>query len=262
MVILVQKSHRPRRWAGVALFAAVIGVVLWLEHRELNTSDLGVAAGSLPHAGVSFEPPAPLHLASLEPSFAAEPMVANPPGAIGMAGPPEGMTAQQWLALRESLKDHPQRDAEIARVSEYMAFQSRFEHYRALRAQGASGEAAARELASGLLDALPAHAARGELSAGEAALMQQALIDTLLPEASRAARRGLERKRLADALPVRDDLQASDERNARFQREQAALVARWQALPAAQRDTQALEASIAALRQSIFDKQRTQGQQP
>ncbi len=34
-VILVQRSRRPRRWAGVAMFAALLAGVLWMEHRQI-----------------------------------------------------------------------------------------------------------------------------------------------------------------------------------------------------------------------------------
>jgi len=255
VVILVEKSRRPRRWAGVALFAALLMAALWIEQRgdaprRSAEADATAPGGSLAPTG------AVLPATGL--SFSSEPMVAHAPAAVV----PEGMTAAQWLVLQESLKDHPQREAEIARISEYMAFQSRLDRYRSLRAQtDSAAQASARELAGGLLDGLPTHAARGELSAAEALLVQGALIDTLLPDdAARALRRDQERKRLADALPAAPDEQATAERNARFLREQAALVAAWQAQPPARRDPHALEASIAALRQSIFDRQRNGGQ--
>jgi hypothetical protein len=258
VVILVQKSRRPRRWAGVALFAGVLVAALWAQRHE--------AAGNAPVSSdvaaqaTGFEPLAAVH-ESAAPTFSSEPLMPNAPATAAV---PEGMTSEQWLALQEKLKDHPQRDAEIARISEYMAFQSRLSRYRDLRTQtGAAPQAAARGLAGGLLESLPTHVARGELSAGEAALAQAALIDTLLPDAAaREQRRAQERQRLADALPVPADLRASADANARFLREQAALVAAWQALPAAQRDPQQLEASIAALRQSIFDRPHHGGQQP
>jgi len=255
VVILVEKSRRPRRWAGVALFAAVLMGVLWAEHRETVGSDAPLAAADAAWPDTRFEPPGAVQ-STAAPSFAKEPLIAHSGGGV-----PEGMTAEQWRALQDSLKDHPQRDAEIARVAEYMAFQSRMERYRSLRAQADAGaQAAARELAAGLLDSVPTHVARGEMTAGEAALAQGALIDTLLPDAAaRQLRSEQERKRLADALPAPPDQRATDERNARFLREQAALVAAWQAQPAAQRDPRQLEASIAALRQAIFDRQHNGG---
>jgi len=258
VVILVQKSRRPRRWAGVALLAGALGVVLWVEHCEHAAVPVDGAAPASPreaHADAAATTP----LAGSGTAFSADPLVTHPPAAVG---PPEGMTAEQWRALRDSLKDHPQRDAEIARIADYMAFRARAERYRALRDQKDSPtQAEARQLATGLLDTLPAHVARGELSAGEARLMQQALLETLLPNgAQRETRQAVERQRLADALPAAPDLAGTNERNARFLREQSALVAAWQARPAAQRDPQQLEASIAALRQSIFDPQRKGGQ--
>jgi len=260
VVILVQKSRRPRRWAGVALLAGALGVVLWVEHREHAAAPVDGGSAAPTHE-LHTDTTATTLFADHGPAFSADPLVAHPPAAVG---PPEGMTAEQWQALRDSLKDHPQRDAEIARIADYMAFRARAERYRTLREQkDSSTQAEARQLATGLLDTLPAHVTRGELSAGEARLMQQALLETLLPDgAQRETRDAVERQRLANALPAAPDLAGSKERNARFLHEQSALVAAWQAKPAAQRDPQQLEASIAALRQSIFDPQRTGGQQP
>lgn len=248
MVILVQKSQRPRRWAGVASFAVLLLTLWWIEHRGVtHPPDVPAAhdaASGVPSVLAPAEPAS--GLAAMGPSFASAPIVMPPP--------PEGLDAAQWQSLRESLKDHPQRDAEIARVAEYMAFRSRVDRWRAARAQPAERDAA-RQLAHGLLDGLPVHVGRRELSAGEAMLLQDALLETLLPEAgARDARRLAERQRLKDAAPPAPDTRALAERDERFQREQSALVAAWQAQPAAQRDPKQLEASIAALRRSIYDR--------
>jgi len=44
-VILVQRSRRPRRWAGVAMFAALLVGVLWLEHRQVAPAPPAINAG-------------------------------------------------------------------------------------------------------------------------------------------------------------------------------------------------------------------------
>ena len=41
MVILVQRSRRPRRWAGVALFAAILISVLYVEHHGVTRLTVG-----------------------------------------------------------------------------------------------------------------------------------------------------------------------------------------------------------------------------
>ena len=52
-VILVQRSRRPRRWAGVAMFAALLVGALWMEHRQVAPAPPGINAG--PPSQESFE---------------------------------------------------------------------------------------------------------------------------------------------------------------------------------------------------------------
>jgi len=257
VAVLIQRSQRPRRWAGVALFAGFLLALWYWEHRQ------GLLYEHFPQPSASadepmLDPPGVLDLSAQPPPVLQDPTLTYPPPA---AVPPEGMSSEQWLALHESLKDHPERDAEIARVSDYMAYRARLERYRTLRAQGPAGEAQARELAESLLAALPARLARSEASAAEAMALQESLLETLYPDPTlRQQRRDVERRRLQQALPVPPDLRSQAERDNRFQREQAALVAAWRALPAEQRDTNQLEASIEALRLSIYDNAPQGGQ--
>lgn len=51
MRILVQKSLRPRRWAGVALFAALALTGLWMDQGKLRTVNSAWAA----NPGMTFE---------------------------------------------------------------------------------------------------------------------------------------------------------------------------------------------------------------
>lgn len=51
MRILVQKSPRPRRWAGVALFAALALTGVWMDQGKLKTVNSAWAASS----GMTFE---------------------------------------------------------------------------------------------------------------------------------------------------------------------------------------------------------------
>ena len=51
-VILVQKSRRPRRWAGVAMLAAVLIAILFLRHGDANRSgvtDFSSETAALPY---------------------------------------------------------------------------------------------------------------------------------------------------------------------------------------------------------------------
>ncbi|AKJ31809.1 hypothetical protein [Caldimonas brevitalea] len=160
--------------------------------------------------------------------------------------PPRGMSASQWAQLQDSLRDHPERDAEIARVADYMAYQHTLDLYQAQRAQGAplhELQPLARELDAGLEQRIT----RGEMSLPEAQLLKSALLDTLQPDATqRTAALDAWRRRHTPPPP------AADPRVQAYQRQESALVAAWQALPPSQRQPQQLQTQLDALRQSVF----------
>ena len=74
MEILVQRSERHRRWAGVLLFAIVTAPLLWWEHREASARN----------ASLDMEPPTFEGVAKLP---IAEPLAFDgelpPPASIG-----------------------------------------------------------------------------------------------------------------------------------------------------------------------------------
>ena len=81
MVILVQKSRRPRRWAGVAVFAVLLLALWWSEHRDAARVEPTAAAASSPA-----DPAASAGaLATMGPSFASEPMAPTAPDAASAA---------------------------------------------------------------------------------------------------------------------------------------------------------------------------------
>ena len=72
--MLVQRSRRPRRWAGVASFAALLLAVWWTEHdaETVQPPPADTSAEAAHHA------PAPVMLSGLGPSFSTEPLAALP----------------------------------------------------------------------------------------------------------------------------------------------------------------------------------------
>jgi len=187
------------------------------------------------------------------PSAAAGP--ASGPATPSSTQPPYGLTAEQWQQLQQALADHPQRDAEMARIGAYMAYMNTAQRFRELRQQAAGtppGEALqglARTLESGLQE----HLDRGEMTAGEALLLRSATQEVLQPDSAlRQQALTLWQQGLASAQAAR----TPDAREAAFAQQQAALVAKWSALPAAQRDPRALEAQLDTLRQGIFNPPR------
>lgn len=160
---------------------------------------------------------------------------------------PQGLSAEQLQQLRASLAEHPQREAEVARVSAYLQYSAQWQHFVQRRAAGATAEEL-RPLARTLDQGLAERLSQREVSAGEALHIKTALLEVLAPDT--AARQGSLREwreRNSAAMPA-----APDPQTAEFERRQAQIVANWRALPPAQRDTHKLEADLEALRQSSF----------
>jgi len=76
VVILIQKSRRPRRWAGVATFAVLLLALWWTEHREAARTEPPPAAAASAATAASAGT-----LASMGPSFASEPLTDVAPDA-------------------------------------------------------------------------------------------------------------------------------------------------------------------------------------
>ena len=165
---------------------------------------------------------------------------------------PAGVSAEQWASLRETLKDHPQRDAEIRRVAEFMDYMNAAQRFQALQAS-AHGGAELQQLAR-LLDAgLPTRLQRQEVSLGEARLLKLAITQALEPDASQREVQLAEwRATTAAVLAQVATSTAADTRGADYANQQAAVVAAWQALPSNQRDPKRLESQLDALRAAAF----------
>lgn len=180
---------------------------------------------------------------------------AHSPAAGTATQPPYGLSPEQWQQLQQALADHPQRDAEMARIGAYMAYMNTAQRFRELR-QHAAGTPPTEELqglARTLESGLQEHLDRGEMTAGEALLLRSATQEVLQPDSAlRQQALTLWQQSLASAQAAR----TPDPRETAFAQQQAALVARWSALPAAQRDPRALEAQLESLRQSIFTPPR------
>jgi len=185
----------------------------------------------------------------------APPAPAGPASASTGTPPPYGLTQAQWLQLQQALADHPQRDAEIARIGAYMEYMNTAERFRQLRRQaagaapGAELQALARTLEAGLQE----HLDRGEMTAGEALLLRSATLEVLEPD---SARRQQALAMWQQGMAAVQAARTPDPRETAFAQQQAALVAKWSALPPAQRDPRALETQLEALRQSIFTPPR------
>lgn len=210
--------------------AALLGGMLWL--------------------GAATPPPAPATASVAAPlargSGAVPP---RPPLAVPADVPPD-VPADEWRRVKAALETTPEGRRELPRVAEFLSFRHRVGRWQA------GGDVVARAaLAQRLLDELPVHVARREMTGGEA----QALVTALLqerygdPAALRAAVQAqLARVQAAQPAPDAQAQAREQAALAAYRRREAAIAAQWQALPVAQRDQQWLEAQLEAARRETL----------
>jgi hypothetical protein len=158
--------------------------------------------------------------------------------------PPPGLTTAQWLRLQRELADQP---AELQRVVDHLVFADVVRQFREQASGPAAAVGQARALALAIDQGLDSRLAQREMSLGEAHQLKAAVLNALHGE-GKDSQAALARWLAAQPTPQHPGAA----RELAFQRQQAALVAAWSAQPAAQRDRQALEAQLEALRRSSF----------
>lgn len=242
------RPRHTRHWPvlgglGLLAGAGLAGWLWWPGAVPTSLAAPGPGPAAAGHAALPTVPPAGPSTGAPRPSAPGQPPLAPE------AAPPPGMSAEQWQALQASLADHPQREAELARITTLMGFRHDVARLRALRREGHATpewQALAQRVQAGL----PARLAAREISAAEALALQAAVLEVLQPDAGRRAEQLTQwRASQAAAQPAN----APDARELAFQRGQTALLAAWQAEPAAQRDPAQLQARIEALRHSLFE---------
>lgn len=243
------------RWlagAGVAAVAA-LAATWWLSEPAAEPpSAQALAEQRLADASAQSQRPMSPFAAMVDAappgaSAAAEPAAA-PPAEVGNATP-RGMTPKQWEDLQLALKDHPQRDAELRRVADYLAFKDSFDLFQAARTQH-NGSAELQALARKLDGDLETRMANAEMTAAEAVAIKTTLLDQLEPDAARRAAQLDQwvRQHAGTTTPVGHDTQ----REAQYKQQEAVILAAWQALPPEQRNPRQLESQLDALRQRVF----------
>lgn len=174
--------------------------------------------------------------AATAPAVAAAPVPASLAAAAG-AHPP-GVTAEQWAALEAELRTRPDGAAERSRLIDYFTWADAVQRWRTTPQDAA--------LAAAVDAGLDQRLQNREVSAAEARVLKAALLATLEPDATR---RAAALQAYEGGLPTSAGPSA---REKAFQRQQAALVAAWQARPAAERDPAALTRQLDALRRTHF----------
>lgn len=219
---------------------------------------LVIAAGGMIWAGAA---PSSSAAAVVEPAMVpARPMPATTPTAPAAAPhadlpAPADVPQAEWDRLVAALKNTPNGKKDIQQAGEYLTFQHRAEKWKQSRAAGESAEQR-RALDQFLLADLPRHVERGEMTGWEATSMGGALLQDGIgdPAQLKMAEKDLQ-SRLIAAAPQPDP--AAQRREAAqmsaYKAQEAAIVARWQAMPAGQRDQAWLEAQLDQARQQTLD---------
>ena len=240
-------------WAGGAV-ALVAAAAAWYALKP--SADEGAASGGAGTASQAF----PWSRgAAADGAGADKPMVIVPgSGKVGSTvGKPDFLSDQEWADLQQALRDNPDREQEIARIVQYLKFQNQFNAWQALR--NSPDMARRHALAEELLDQIPDRLKRSEMTAGEAAMLQETLLADIEPDAeTRRQRLAGERKRLEIAPSA--EQQAAQDRDAQrlkvYKEREAQIMAQWNATPPAQRSQQWLESQLDAARKAAFDAGR------
>lgn len=164
--------------------------------------------------------------------------VATATGPAAAGTHPPGVTADQWAALEAELRTRPDGAAERSRLIAYFTWADAVQRWRAAPQDAA--------LAAAVDAGLDQRLHQREVSAAEARLLKAALLATLEPDETR---RAAALQAYDSRLPTTTGPSAREQA---FQRQQAALVAAWQARPAAERDPAALTRQLDTLRRTHF----------
>jgi hypothetical protein len=228
-----------------------MAAVVWLRPAA-GSSSTEVASGAPAQERHAAQPAMPRDAAAVAASArASAPVMAEAPAASRPAeGTPPGVTPDQWQALQRDMAQRPDGPAELRRLADYFSYQDAVRRFRALRASQPEAPALAA-LAREIQQGLPVHLQRNELSAPEAQLIEIATLQVLQPDdAARQQALAAWRQQVLQQSGAEAAKFAAA--NAGFEREQARIVAAWQALPAAQRDPAVLQQQLQALRERSF----------
>ena len=239
------KRTSPRAkqlWAGCAALSVLVGV--------LAVGSIG-PGGRVPDAAVDGAPAVQSAARMLAPSTTAAAAPSPAAGRPAQAQPaqPPGIGAEQWQQLVEEMSARPDGAAELSRLAEYFGFADAVQAFRRARVQ--PGSPAELQALAQLIDAgLDTRLQRREVSGGEARALKTAVLEVLQPDlVTRQALLAQWQSRPAALSPADA---ATQERDAEFMRQQAAIIAAWSKEPPADRDQRALEARLAALKQATY----------
>ncbi|MDE2592770.1 MAG: hypothetical protein KGL57_00925 [Burkholderiales bacterium] len=251
MITYQSRQGWRRPWVGALLVGALlvgalVGATAWW---WLTRADESVPARVEPGR------PASWPAVAAGPKLVESALVTPPP--VLADGRPADFTPEDWAALKEAMAKTPNPKAETERVLKYLRFQRGFEQWQSLK--GSPDVAHRQELAKRLLEQVPERLRQGEASMGEALMLATALWTDLEPNEDLRKQRIDEAKNiLINAAPKPDAEQVAQDasRLTEYKRREAAIVADWQAKPAAQRDQAKLEEALESARRAVYARDK------
>jgi len=196
--------------------------------------------------------PVPVQAPAAQP--VATPMAPAAPSASTPIDVPPGVSADQWQQITAELSGRPDGPAELKRLHDYYTFADALQRFRALRT-ARPDDPALLPLARALDAGLSARVQRGEVSGPEGLLLKQAVLQVLeTDDVQRAIQLRQWQQQALAVQQSQDAAQVADSaaRDAAFKRQQATIVAAWQARPPDQRDPRLLQQQLDALRRASY----------
>lgn len=238
----------PKFWRSTWFLALLVGAGLgaatwwWQAHGAVRPPETAADAKPAP-------PPAPRPAVDTNvppPAVMVAPKVASD-------GRPTDFTPEDWAALKAAMAQTAHPRAELERVVKYLRFQKGVERWQSL--QDSADVAYRRQLAAKLLDQVPERLRQGEVTMGEALMLQAALISDIEPdEALRTSRLAAAQDALKAAAPQPDRTLVAREaaQQVEYKRREAAILADYKAQPEDQRSQTKLEAALESARRSVY----------
>lgn len=249
---------RPRHWLVAGVVGAAVVVAAWAWWAMRPEVEAGRPAEDRGGSGSMANPFGTVKngAGQAQPDAVPAWMATASGGAAGGSTLLPELTSEEWAALREATQGQPNGQAELARLVEYARFQKGFERWQTLREQ-AKTEDQRRDLARELLQAVPRHLAQQEMMAGEALLVQTALLEDAEPDPTRRlALQQQARTQIEGMLKDQSDANSVDaarrtQQVQELQRRQAEIVRKCQAQAGAC-DQKKLEDDLQAARVAVF----------
>jgi hypothetical protein len=174
-------------------------------------------------------------------------------------GRPADFSPQDWTALKQAMAKTANPRAELDRVVRYLRFQKGFAQWQALR-EASGDEALRHKLASRLLEQVPERLKQGEMTYGEAMVLNSALLEDLEPDDAQRKQRLEQAQAALNASTNRQEDVEQAMRDAamlsEYKRREAAIVAAFQTLPEEQRDQAQLSRDLDAARLAVYGSKK------